>query len=119
MIRMTVEQIRASQADFLKAEDVAKCMKMKPDRFRKYARENKFPFPVRVSGNRVTVSRTGFLKYLDGDKEQYHHEEQLETLMGDLVKEVRAMTAALMAIMIHYCPDTAEAIIQRSEEVAQ
>ena len=98
----TVDQIRELREDFLNAETVAGCMKIKPDRFREYARNGQLPFPVRISGNRVTVSRTAFLDWVDGKKADYLHENTMEMQFAELIKEIRATNAILLGIAVHY-----------------
>ena len=112
----TVDQIRELREDFLNAETVAGCMKIKPDRFREYARNGHLPFPVRISGNRVTVSRTAFLDWVDGKKADYLHENTMEMQFAELIKEIRATNAILLGIAVHYCPELAEMIAQKAEE---
>ena len=65
---MTVDEIRLMDDDFLPSDMIAEVMRMSPDRLRKYARTDQLPFPTRISGNRITVSRVGFLNWVDGKK---------------------------------------------------
>ena len=115
----TVDQIRDMREDFLKAEDVANCMKIKPDRFREYARNGQLPFPVRISGNRITVSRTAFLDWVDGKKADYLHENTMEMQLMELIKEIRAQNCILLAMAIAQNPDIAEVVTKKVEEAVQ
>ena len=112
----TVDQIRELREDFLNAETVAGCMKIKPDRFREYARNGTLPFPVRISGNRITVSRTAFLDWVDGKKADYLHENTMEMQFAELIKEIRAQNCILMAMAIAQYPEMTEIITKKVEE---
>ena len=112
----TVDQIREMREDFLNAETVAGCMKIKPDRFRDYARNGKLPFPVRISGNRITVSRTAFLEWVDGKKADNLHETTMEMQFAELIKEIRAQNCILMAMAIAQYPEMTEIITKKVEE---
>ena len=115
----TVDQIRELREDFLNAETVAGCMKIKPDRFREYARNGQLPFPVRISGNRVTVSRTAFLDWVDGKKADYLHENTMEMQLMELIKEIRAQNCILLAMAIANHPEIADIVTKKVEEAVQ
>ena len=115
----TIDQIRDMRDDFLKAEDVANCMKIKPDRFREYARNGQLPFPVVVSGNRIKVSRAAFLEWVDGKKADYLHENTMEMQLMELIKEIRAQNCILLAMAIAQNPEIAEVVTKKVEELVQ
>ena len=115
----TIDQIRDMRDDFLSAETVAGCMKIKPNRFRDYARNGQLPFPVVVSGSRIKVSRTAFLEWVDGKKADYLHENTMEMQLMELIKEIRAQNCILLAMAIAQHPEIAEIVTQKVEEAVQ
>ncbi len=91
----TVDQIRDMREDFLKAEDVANCMKIKPDRFREYARNGQLPFPVRISGNRVLISRKSFLSCYGYKEAERNQNASMQEIAAEL-REIRQMLAEII-----------------------
>lgn len=102
---MTIDSIRHSLEDFLSVEAVGVLLHMSPDRLRQYAREGKLPFPWRESGNRILISRKGLLNWYDGkDQEEARQNDFHEALL----KEIRAMNALLLGLLVHAAPEVAD-----------
>jgi len=63
---MTLDEIRASTAAFLRPVDVAPVIRCDPQYIRDVARQNpdKLGFPVTVMGTRTRIPRLAFLAFL-------------------------------------------------------
>ena len=111
---MTMEELKTVEDDFLTASQAAGVLKMDTGRLIGYAKEGQLPFPVQISGNRVKISRKGFLDcYGYGEPEEPKEDPQI----ANLQKEVHLVNAALMAtnimlmhIMQKVSPETMDAI---------
>lgn len=65
---MTFEEIKASDKDFLYADDVQNVIGVKPNTLREQAHKDpsKLGFPVMVCGTRVRIPRKAFIKFVEG-----------------------------------------------------
>lgn len=65
---MTLDEIRASKADFLTPNDVAGVLGCAPQCIRQEARKNPkaLGFPVTVIGTRTRIPRIPFIQYVTG-----------------------------------------------------
>ena len=97
MRRMTMEDVKAMTADFITPAVAASVLKMDTGRLIGYAKAGELPFPVQISGNRVKISRKGFLDcYGYGEPEEKPEDPQI----AKLEKEVHLINVALMATNI-------------------
>ena len=111
---VTMEDVKTMTADFITPAVAASVLKMDTGRLIGYAKEGQLPFPVQISGNRVKISRKGFLDcYGYGEPEEPKEDPQI----ANLQKEVHLVNAALMAtnimlmhIMQKVSPETMDAI---------
>lgn len=93
---MTMEDIKAMKDDWLTPATVASVLRMDSGRLIWYARNGELPFPVVISGNRVKISRAGFLKAYGYEAQEEHAEKtqglrQIEERLdqiAQLLKEV-------------------------------
>ena len=70
---MTMADIKAMKDDWITPATAAKVMKMDVSRLIQYARDGQLPFAVQISGNRVKISRQGFLRaygYADPEEDK-------------------------------------------------
>jgi hypothetical protein len=87
--------IKAMTDDWITPATAAKVMKMDVSRLIQYAREGQLPFAVQISGNRVKISRRGFLQaYGYGDDE-----EKAVTLTQDINKRIEILSVLLEKIL--------------------
>ena len=92
---MTMADIKAMTDDWITPATAAKVMKMDVSRLIQYAREGQLPFAVQISGNRVKISRQGFLRaYGYGDDE-----EKAVTLTQDINKRIEILSELLEKIL--------------------
>ena len=93
---MTMEDIQQMKDDWLTPATVASVLHMNPGRLIWYARNGQLPFPAVFSGNRVKISRIGFLKAYGYEAQEEHAgkaqglrqiEERLDQI-AQLLKEV-------------------------------
>jgi len=92
---MTMADIKAMTDDWITPATAAKVMKMDVSRLIQYAREGQLPFAVQISGNRVKISRRGFLQaYGYGDDE-----EKAVTLTQDINKRIEILSVLLEKIL--------------------
>lgn len=92
---MTMADIKAMTDDWITPATAAKVMKMDVSRLIQYAREGQLPFAVQISGNRVKISRRGFLQaYGYGDDE-----EKAVTLTQDINKRIEILSELLEKIL--------------------
>ena len=93
MERLTMADVKAMNCDFISPSVAAGVLKMDTGRLIQYAREGQLPFPVQISGNRVKISRQGFLKtygYADPEEEKPTTEQLLAKLI-DKMDEIEAL----------------------------
>lgn len=70
---MTLDELRASEKDFLTPSDVAEVLGCMPYSINLQCKDDpsKLGFPVCVLGTRVKIPRAGFLRWMEGnDKEE-------------------------------------------------
>ena len=94
---MTMADIKAMKDDWITPATAAKVMKMDVSRLIQYAREGQLPFPVAISGNRVKISRLGFLQaygYADPEEDK----PTVEQLLGRLITLVSDQNELLRKI---------------------
>lgn len=84
MAALTMEDIKAMKDDWLTPATVANVLRMDSGRLIWYARNGQLPFPVVLSGNRVKISRVGFLKAYGYEDPQ----EQIAT--SQTIKQIEA-----------------------------
>ena len=74
---MTMADIKAMTDDWITPATASSAMRMDVGRLIQYAREGQLPFAVQISGNRVKISRVGFLKaYGYADPEEQNDTNQ-------------------------------------------
>ena len=92
---MTMSDIKTMEDDWLTPATVAGVLRMDTGRLIEYARQGQLPFPVVISGNRVKISRRGFLQaYGYGD-----NEEKAVTLTQDINKRIEILSELLEKIL--------------------
>ena len=92
---MTMADIKAMEDDWLTPATVAGALRMDTGRLIEYARQGQLPFPVQISGNRVKISRRGFLQaYGYGDDE-----EKAVALTQDINKRIEILSELLEKIL--------------------
>lgn len=97
---MTMEDVKAMTADFITPAVAASVLKMDTGRLIGYAKEGQLPFPVQISGNRVKISRKGFLDcYGYGEPEEKPGDQQIAKLEKELHNVNVALTAMNMMLM--------------------
>ena len=114
--RMTMEDIRQMTDDFITPATAAAVMKMDTGRLIAYARDGQLPFPVVISGNRVKISRTGFLKAFGYEAEERKRKDGIEDQLKELTKEVRVLGVVLMGILLHTAPEIAGKLMEQAEK---
>lgn len=107
MITMTMEEIRAMKDDFITPATAASACRMDTGRLIGYAKEGKLPYPVRISGNRVLISRLGFLKAYGYAEPEEEKKPTVEQLLEKLITEVHGLTLVLFGIMKAVNPEVA------------
>ena len=112
---MTVEDVRRMTDDFITPATAAAVMKMDTGRLIEYARTGQLPFPVIVSGNRVKISRVGFLKFLGIEEEERTRRDGIQEQLKELTKAVKAMLGVMMGFMAIAAPEAAEKLIDTDE----
>lgn len=65
---MTLEDIKKSPAPMLTPAQVAAVMHLNPHSIRILAAQDKLPFPFIRSGNRTHIPREGFIKWMEGSR---------------------------------------------------
>ena len=97
---MTMEDVKAMTADFITPAVAASVLKMDTGRLIGYAKEGQLPFPVQISGNRVKISRKGFLDcYGYGEPEEPKEDPQIAKMQKELHNVNVALTAMNMMLM--------------------
>ena len=106
--RMTMEDVKAMTADFITPAVAASVLKMDTGRLIGYAKEGQLPFPVQISGNRVKISRKGFLDcYGYGEPEEPKEDPQIAKMQKELHNvnvALAAMNMMLMGILSEIAP---------------
>lgn len=106
---MTMDDVKAMTCDFITPAVAASVLKMDTGRLVAYAKAGQLPFPVQISGNRVKISRIGFLKcygYAEPEEEK-PKDPQLEQLLKEvhqMAVGMVAMNAMMMAVADHMIP---------------
>ena len=113
---MTVDEIREMDDDYLTAAQVAGALKMDVGKLVGYAKEGLLPFPTIMSGNRVKISRTGFLKAFGYEAEERKRKDGIEEQLKELTKEVRVLGVVLMGILLHTAPEIAGKLMEQAEK---
>ena len=97
---MTMEDVKAMTADFITPAVAASVLKMDTGRLIGYAKAGELPFPVQISGNRVKISRKGFLDcYGYGEPEEPKEDPQIAKMQKELHNVNVALTAMNMMLM--------------------
>lgn len=112
---MTIEDIKAMTDDFITPATAASVMKMDTGRLIGYAKGGQLPFPVVVSGNRVKIPRIGFLRFLGVETDERKKADGIEAQLKELTREVRALTAVMLGLLVHSAPEIAEKIMEEDE----
>ena len=92
---MTMDDVKAMTCDFITPAVAASVLKMDTGRLIEYARKGQLPFPVQISGNRVKISRRGFMECYG-----YAEPEEKKDTMQQLLDEVRQVNKALNTISL-------------------
>ena len=113
MRRMTMEDVKGMTCDFITPAVAASVLKMDTGRLIGYAKAGELPFPVQISGNRVKISRKGFLAWHDRKEPEPEADEKM---MQELHKMNVQLTgiAVMMAFMM---PRLAPGYMDRVTEI--
>ena len=84
---MKMADIQAMTDDFITPAVAAEVLHMDPGRLIGYARKGELPFEVHFSGNRVKISRRGFLKAY-GYLEETEEKPTAEQLMAKIIERL-------------------------------
>lgn len=95
MIRMTMNDVAEMTCDFITPAVAASVLKMDTGRLIEYARKGQLPFPVQISGNRVKISRRGFMECYG-----YAEPEEKKTTAEQLLAEVHQINTAVNALAL-------------------
>ena len=117
MSAVTVEDIRAMTDDFITPATAGSVMKMDPGRLIQYAREGQLPFPVVISGNRVKIPRTGFLKFLGVEIEEHQRKDGIEEQLREILRQMKIMNVLLTAALSKYSPAALAVFGERIKEL--
>jgi len=121
--RMTMEDVKAMKADFITPAVAASVLKMDTGRLIGYAKAGELPFPVQISGNRVKISRKGFLDcYGYGEPEENPEDAQIAKLEKELHNvnvALAAMNMMLMGILNAVAPEKFDALQEKILSVAK
>jgi len=113
---MTVDEIRLMKEDFLTAEQTAEVMHMDVSRFRYYARTKQLPFPIQESGNRIKVSRIGFLNWHDGKKPE-PEDSTTDKVLAEIARGLIVQNMLLTVIAKNMAPCGYQLITEKLKEV--
>lgn len=102
---MTVDEIRKMDEDYLTAAQVAGALKMDVGKLVGYAKEGLLPFPTIMSGNRVKISRKGFLAWHDRKEPEPEADEKLMKELHYTNVQLTGIAAMLMAMMPKFVPE--------------
>ena len=93
---MTMDDIRAMDADWITPATAASVLHMDPGRLIWYAKNGQLPFACRISGNRVLVSRKSLLETYG-----YAVPEKTSTaqLMAQILEELKAIRDELKEVL--------------------
>ena len=98
-------------------------LKMDTGRLIGYAKEGQLPFPVQISGNRVKISRKGFLDcYGYGEPEEAKEDQKLVKLEKELHNvnvALAAMNMMLMGLLNAVAPEKFDALQEKILSVAK
>ena len=119
VIRMTMDDIKALEDDFITPAMAASVMKMDTGRLIGYARSGQLPFPVQISGNRVKIGRIGFLKAFGVEVQEKERKDEIARKLDELIRELHTQNAVLMGLLVHFAPEISDAIIMKCEEAVQ
>ena len=119
VIRMTMDDIKALEDDFITPAMAASVMKMDTGRLIGYARSGQLPFPVQISGNRVKIGRIGFLKAFGVEVQEKERKDEITRKLDELIRELHTQNAVLMGLLVHFAPEISDAIIMKCEEAVQ
>ena len=95
---MTLDDIKAMTGDWITPATAAKVMKMDPGRLIWYARNGQLPFAVRISGNRVLISRKSFLSCYGYKEAERNQNASMQEIAAEL-REIRQMLAEIIGRM--------------------
>ena len=90
-----MDDIRAMKDDWITPATAASAMKMNTGRLIGYAKAGQLPFPVQISGNRVKISRRGFMECYG-----YAEPEEKKTTAEQLLAEVHQINTAVNALAL-------------------
>ena len=93
--RMTMNDVAEMTCDFITPAVAASVLKMDTGRLIEYARKGQLPFPVQISGNRVKISRRGFMECYG-----YAEPEEKKTTAEQLLAEVHQINTAVNALAL-------------------
>ena len=92
---MTMEDIKAMKDDWLTPATVASVLHMDSGRLIWYARNGQLPFAVRISGNRVLISRKSFLSCYGYKEAERNQNASMQEIAAEL-REIRQMLAEII-----------------------
>ena len=92
---MTLDDIKAMTGDWITPATAAKVLKMDRGRLIWYAKNDQVPFAVRISGNRVLISRKSFLSCYVDKKEEKNQNAGIQEIVAEL-REIRQMLAEII-----------------------
>ena len=90
-----MNDVAAMTCDFITPAVAASVLKMDTGRLIEYARKGQLPFPVQISGNRVKISRRGFMECYG-----YADPEEKKTTAEQLLAEVHQINSAVNALAL-------------------
>lgn len=114
---MTIDDIKAMQDDFITPATAASVMKMDAGRLIGYARAGQLPFPVVISGNRVKISRAGFLKFLGVEIEEHQRKDGIEEQLKEMNRQLSIMNVLITAAVSKYSPASLTIFSDRIKEL--
>ena len=123
VITVTMADVKEMTCDFITPAVAASVLKMDVGRLIGYAKEGQLPFPVQISGNRVKISRKGFLEcYGYGDPEEKPEDPQIAKLEKELHNvnvALAAMNMMLMGILHAVAPEHFDSLQEKILSVAK
>lgn len=117
---MTMDDVKAMTCDFITPAVAASVLKMDTGRLVAYAKAGQLPFPVQISGNRVKISRIGFLKqygYADPEEEKPEDKQmkQLLTEVHMMNMGLKSLNTLMIAVVDQLSPGFAEGLLERAK----
>lgn len=97
---MTMDDIKAMSGDWITPATAAAVLRMDTGRLIQYARNGELPFAVRISGNRVLISRKSFLEAYGCAVPEENKPELTPDLIDAILGELRAIREILMTAQI-------------------